>query len=240
MTIDLLERAATALGPMLGEVVFVGGATVTLWITDPGAPAPRPTQDVDVVVEVLSRPALHAFESRLRARGFAEDANSPVICRWRYHDKVDDDLILDAMPADASLLGFANRWQGAAVPHAVEQRLPSRGDPGDPAAHLMATKLETFRGRGRGDHLASHDLEDVVILIDGREELVDDILAAPAELRRHLASECGALLADARFVDAIFGFLRPDRASQARAQTIVVPRLLAIAAGPEPQTSAPL
>lgn len=49
MSIELLERGAGALGALLDRVVFVGGATVTLWITDLGAPAPRPTKDVDVV-----------------------------------------------------------------------------------------------------------------------------------------------------------------------------------------------
>lgn len=55
MSIELLERAALVLGPLAEEVVFVGGATVVLWITDPGAPPPRPTLDVDVVVEVTTR-----------------------------------------------------------------------------------------------------------------------------------------------------------------------------------------
>lgn len=55
MSVELLERAAAALGELSAEVVFVGGATVSLWITDPGAPPPRPTLDVDVVVEVSSR-----------------------------------------------------------------------------------------------------------------------------------------------------------------------------------------
>lgn len=54
MSIELLELAADALGPLLDEVVFVGGATVTLWITDPGAPPVRPTKDVDVVVEYIA------------------------------------------------------------------------------------------------------------------------------------------------------------------------------------------
>ena len=52
MSVELLELAAAALGELLDEVVFVGGATVGLWITDPAAPAPRPTKDVDVIVEV--------------------------------------------------------------------------------------------------------------------------------------------------------------------------------------------
>jgi hypothetical protein len=73
LSIELLELAADGLGPLLDEVVFVGGATVTLWITDPGAPPVRPTKDVDVVVEVATRSAFHDFEARLRHRGFAED-----------------------------------------------------------------------------------------------------------------------------------------------------------------------
>ncbi len=44
-----------------------------LWVTDPAAPAPRPTKDVDVVVEVTSRASFHEFEARLRALGFKED-----------------------------------------------------------------------------------------------------------------------------------------------------------------------
>ena len=66
MTIALLERAAVALGPLVAEVAFLGGATVELWITDPGAPAPRPTKDVDVVVEITTRAGFDEFQGRLR------------------------------------------------------------------------------------------------------------------------------------------------------------------------------
>ena len=82
----MLEAAADALGDLLPEVVFVGGATIGLWITDPAAPAPRPTKDVDLIVEVASRGGFYEFEERLRARGLREDAQSGVICRWRQRD----------------------------------------------------------------------------------------------------------------------------------------------------------
>ena len=117
MSIALLERAASALDDLLKGVVFLGGATVGLWITDPAAPEPRPTKDVDVIVEVTSRGRFAEFEERLRAHGFREDQESGIICRWRHGD----DLILDAMPTDASILGFENRWQAAAVPFAVSR-----------------------------------------------------------------------------------------------------------------------
>lgn len=67
MSIELLEAAAEALDELLDEVVFVGGATMVLWITDPAAPPVRPTKDVDVIIEVATRTAYYAFEERLRA-----------------------------------------------------------------------------------------------------------------------------------------------------------------------------
>jgi hypothetical protein len=93
----------------------------------------------------------------------------------------------------------------------------------------MATKLEAFHGRGRGDHLGSRDLEDIVLLVDGRESLVDEVLEAASDVRAYLTDEVGALLDEPRFVDALFAFLRPDAASQARGDSVVLPRLRAIA-----------
>lgn len=113
MSVELLERGHAALGELVDEVVFVGGATVTLWITDPAAPPPRPTKDVDVIVEVATRSGYHAFEDRLRAAGFKGDEH--VICRWHHRSGV----IVDAMPTKAELLGFENRWQREAFPPSV-------------------------------------------------------------------------------------------------------------------------
>ena len=123
MSTELLERAAAALGPLADEVAFVGGAAVVLWITDPGAPPSRPTKDVDVVVAVTSRLGFYDFQDRLRARGFREDSESGVIRRWRFDDG--DDLVLDAMPATGSIMGFENPWQERALPHAAHRPLPS-------------------------------------------------------------------------------------------------------------------
>lgn len=76
MSIDLLERAAEDLGDeILAEVVFVGAASVALWITDEAAQPLRPTADVDVVVEIATRMGYVAFEERLRARGSRDDGH---------------------------------------------------------------------------------------------------------------------------------------------------------------------
>ena len=201
----MLDEAADALGDLLGEVVFVGGATIGLWITDPAAPEPRPTKDVDLIVEVASRGGFYEFEERLRARGLREDAQSGVICRWRHGD-----LILDVMPTDASILGFANRWQALAVPHAIERELPSGARIAAVSPpFLVATKLEAFAGRGRGDYLASRDFADVVSLLDGRAELVDEVGSSPTELREYIADELERHRSHPRFLDGIYGGLSP-------------------------------
>jgi hypothetical protein len=116
VNIELLELAESALGNLVDEVVFVGGATVALWISDPAAPAVRPTDDVDVVVEVATRAGFYEFEAKLRDVGFREHQESRVICRWRH---LRTGLILDAMPSRADILGFENQWQAAAIPHAI-------------------------------------------------------------------------------------------------------------------------
>ena len=223
MSLELLERAAQALEPVLSDVVFLGGASIVLWITDPAAPAPRPTKDVDVVVEVTSRTSFHAFEERLRSLGFKEDQEDGIICRWRHRD---DDLILDAMPADAAILGFENRWQGASIPHAVECVLPSGARiRAAPPAYLLATKIEAFNGRGGEDFLGGRDFADMIALIDGRQELPGEVQASEPELRAYIASELKRLSAHPRFREGVSGALRGDFASQARAEAAVLPRI---------------
>lgn len=230
MSIELLERGAVALGPLLDEVVFVGGATVALWLTGEAAIHARPTNDVDVVVELSSRPELHRFEARLRDHGFRDAHQSGVICRW-LHGPAADPLVVDVMPTDASLLGFANRWQAEGVVHAVTHELPSgREIAAIPPPYLVATKLEAFRGRGGGDFAASHDLEDIVTLLDGYERLVDEVRDGSGAMREYVSLECRSLLADTGFVDKLPWHLRPDPASQARLDLIVLPRLEALAA----------
>jgi hypothetical protein len=223
VSVELLERAAQALEPVLSDVVFLGGASIVLWITDPAAPAPRPTKDVDVVVKVASRTAFHAFEEQLRSLGFREDQEDGVICRWRHGD---DELILDAMPSDADILGFENRWQGASIPHAVDRALPSGATiRATTPPYLLATKIEAFNGRGKEDLLGSRDFGDAIALIDGREELVAEVQRSEPDLREYLTAELGRLAGHPRFREGISGAVQADLASQARAEAIVLPRI---------------
>jgi len=63
--IQMLEVAVGHLEPLLEEVVFVGGATIELWISDPLVPPVRATADVDVVVAPPRCNADQGVDSRL-------------------------------------------------------------------------------------------------------------------------------------------------------------------------------
>ena len=171
----------------------------------------------------MTRHEFYVFEARLRAKGFSEDQEDGVICRWR-HDT--SDLILDAMPAQAGILGFENRWQGAALPHAIQRELPS-GQPIRAASppYLLATKLEAFKSRGNADLLESREFGDVIAMIDGRPELVDEVLAAEADVRGYIAEEFRSGVAAPRLGDGLAGAVRPDAASQARVDEIIMPAI---------------
>lgn len=228
--VEMLERAAIALDPLIDEVVFVGGATVGLWATDPAAPEFRPTNDVDVIVEVATRAAYYAFEERLREAGFANAPEGNLICRFRHRES---DLILDAMPTDGAILGFEGRWLKEAFPHAVSTRLPSgRSIHVLTPAHLLATKLEAFSSRGGGDLYASADFEDIITLVDIREELGPELAAAPDALRSYVANEIGDLLDHESFASAGEGALSGGPETRERFELVLRPRLEAIAASP--------
>jgi hypothetical protein len=107
-----LLATARRLGSLCDEVVFVGGQVTELLVTDPAAARIRPTVDVDVVVPVASRAGWQALERRLASLGFHPDRRRGApICRFRS----EDDLVLDAMPRDARILGFTNPWYELAV-----------------------------------------------------------------------------------------------------------------------------
>jgi predicted nucleotidyltransferase len=223
--LEQLIRTAALLQPMLGDLVFVGGAVTSLLVTDEGAGLPRTTLDVDAIAEISSYTEYTAFGERLRALGFFEDASEDApLCRW-----VHSGTILDAMPLDETILGFSNRWYPAAMEAATIHRLP-----GDleirvvTAPYFLATKIEAFKGRGQGDFLASHDLEDLIYVIDGRSTIVEEVQRATPLLREYLHAEIAGFLAARGFIDALPGYLLPDPTSQARIGT-VLRRLRALA-----------
>lgn len=211
----IVELIAHALSDLGEQFVLVGGCAAGLLISDTARGSVRATDDVDLIVELVGASAGSTLDAKLRAAGFQ---NVPeVICRWQHQG-----IKVDIMPTTDDIYGFSNPWYPEAMRTANTTRLPSgREFRVISAPLLIATKLVAFQDRGQGDFQSSHDLEDIVAVIDGRPELIAEFHQASAEVRAFLDDEIGVLLGTRAFVDAISRHLRPDSGSQARVPLII-------------------
>ncbi len=215
--LEILMLAVNQLGDVAEEMVFLGGCATGLLISDPAAPPIRVTRDVDAIVQVVSHADYYQLSEKLRAQGFTEDMSEDApICRW-----VADDVILDVMPTDPEILGFGNKWYVPAMenseviplPNGVQIRMVS-------APYFLITKLEAFDGRG-GDYLTSHDIEDIIAVLDGRPEIGEEIRRSEPELYNEVSERLNNLLQQSKFVDAVSGHMPTDETSQARVSIIL-------------------
>lgn len=187
----MLETVAEAIGDDLRErLVFVGGCTTALFITDPiTLEDVRATDDVDLIIDLAGYGEWAQLQEQLRQKGFSESMEEPVICRMLLGD-----LKVDFMPDDEAILGFSNRWYAKGIETAVLHSLTGQLD----IKHLtpplfVATKLEAYLGRGGDDPIGSHDLEDILIVVDGREELVAEVRDADKDVRSFIAEQLSDL-----------------------------------------------
>lgn len=218
----MITTVATALGDDLGpRLVFVGGSTTALFITDTATLEDvRVTDDVDLIVDLAGYPAWAQLQDRLREKGFVEAADTEVICRMKLGE-----LTVDFMPDDPSVLGFGNRWYALGIETAETHSLESGVDilvltP----ALFVATKLEAYKGRGKGDLFSSRDAEDILLLVDGRETLTAEIAHADDDVRRYIAECFRNLLADPNFDDFVDGNIRgpAGRSAIVRARFVAI------------------
>jgi len=225
-----VELIAHVLGPLREQLVFVGGCAAGLLMTDPAATMARVTYDVDLVAEVAALRGYHRMEAEFSRLGFKRDVSPEApICRWRYRD-----LEVDLMPTDPGILGFANRWYPLSVTTASSVTLPSGAAIRLITAPLfVATKFEAFADRGNEDLLGSHDLEDIINVVDGRPELTGEVRDATDELQAYLAEKCVALLALPDFTNYLPGLVAQDETLAQRVAT-VAERLQAIASLKKP------
>lgn len=216
--LDKVELIAQALGSLRERVVFVGGCAVDLLLTDDAAAPSRVTYDVDLIAEVAALADYYVLEAEFASIGFRRDVSPDApICRWRFGD-----LEVDLMPTESRIIGFANRWYPQVIESAQRVVLPSGVTINLITAPLfLATKFDAFAGRGRNDLLGSHDLEDIINVLDGRPEVVAEIIASPRPLRAALAQSFGELHDIPLFESALHGLIFPDETLNLRVQTVL-------------------
>src|SRR5690606_34026275 len=179
-----IQAIANALKELKEQVVFVGGATVSLYADRPVYDI-RPTDDIDVIIVILNYSQRQKLEKRLREIGFTNDVDSGIICRFKIQG-----IIVDIMPTDDSSIGFNNIWYTEGFEHAQNFTLLD----GNiirilTAPYFIATKLEAFKSRGGGDGRISHDFEDIVFVLENRAALWDELHKCDDKLRTYLKKE---------------------------------------------------
>jgi hypothetical protein len=205
-----IKEVATALRTLSQPFVFVGGATVELYGDPSSAPGARPTDDVDIVVELAGYGGYGELTERLIALGFNPDATSKVICRYRLRS-----IVVDVMPTHPDVLGFSNRWYPEGFRTAFEYNLDEETTvllftP----TYFIASKLEAFAQRGGTDFRTSTDFEDIVYVLDNCPNLPARLQEGSGEVIPYLQDKFTHLLRHPDIHEGIYGHLEPRFAAQ--------------------------
>ncbi|MBI2605718.1 MAG: hypothetical protein HYW49_06520 [Deltaproteobacteria bacterium] len=200
----LVREVAKGLGHLSEKVVFVGGATTALYITDSQAPKPTLTDDVDLVIEITSLNQYEALEKQLQKLGFKRDpANPGPLCRFKFKD-----IDVDIMPTEERILGFSNRFYPEGIKNAIHADAAGESVKIFSVPFFFASKLEAFQHRGPNDLRFSQDLEDIIEVLDGRKESAEEIKAAPFNVSQYIKERFSNLLSDEHLLqEAASGFL---------------------------------
>jgi len=223
--IETLEKIAKKLGDLTSGMVVVGGCTTGLHITDDTAPAVRKTEDVDLITDVTTR-GFHKLSEELKKVGFKEDISGPI-CRYK-----SGGLLLDVMPINSKAIGVTGRWYKMAYENAEKTKLPSGKEVSViRAPEFLACKLDAFSDRGDGDFLMSKDIQDIIAVIDGRPEIVDEVENSPKALRGYLGEQFKSIITNSDFRNNLPGHLNAE--SQDRIPIIMarIERMSMIEAG---------
>lgn len=206
-----LKDIALVLGDIKDQVVFVGGATVGLYIDDQAAPTPQPSEDIDCVVEIATYGEWCEFEKKLRAKGFqdadfsGEDTNPPTCRKYLLGMKV------DFMPIEEAVLGYGNPWFKRGLENSIVKSIDGIEIKVFKLEHFIATKLKAFNDRGvTGDIRFSQDLEDLTELLDGCTKFEDAVTGAEDEVKTFIVDELKKFTVEADFREAMYGFMAYD------------------------------
>jgi predicted nucleotidyltransferase len=192
--ITRLKVVYGALEELASEVVFVGGATVSLYADRPYSDS-RPTDDVDILVELLSYKSYAAIDEKLRTKGFVNDVQSGIICRY-----IVKGIIVDVMPTADAALGFSNKWYPEAFTRSKEMLIDKgiRIKIFDPV-YFLAVKMEAFKGRGENEGRFSTDFEDIVFLLNKRNAIWQELQQSPENVKQYLKETFNQLLGESYF-----------------------------------------
>ncbi len=200
---ESIVEVASALGELNEKTVFVGGAVVSIYVDDPAAEEVRPTKDIDIALEIVMLGQLEILRQELAKKGFFPDPEENVMCRFVYMG-----ILVDVMSTKEIGWAPANKWFQEGFDH-VEKIILDKLTSINvlPLAYFLATKFDAYHSRGT-DPRTSHDLEDIIYLLDNRKDLASSILSASDNVLVYLQSEFISLLTP-EMEEAVLSHMNP-------------------------------
>ncbi len=180
VNLEIVAQVARALGDINTEVVYIGGAIISIYATDEGAELPRVTTDVDVCVQVSSIGEMETLRERLAQKNIYPDSKGTHLYRYTYKG-----ILIDFIPFEATPFGPTNSYLKPGFEKAFATRIGDAEISVLPVSVFLATKWEAFNSRGSDPRL-SPDFEDIIYVLDNNSELIDDFIEASYDVKKAL------------------------------------------------------
>jgi predicted nucleotidyltransferase len=184
----VIKKVAKALQELTEQMVFVGGAVLTLYADDTAAEDVRSTRDVDLFLEITSYGQLNKLQEKLAAKGFYPAHEEDVMCRFIYKD-----ILIDIMSTDKVGWAPADKWFKPALNYLEQHAIDEVKINILNVAFYFATKLNAFHDRKEDPRMSKH-FEDIIYILDNRINIVNEIKNSPKEVKQYLISEFKELL----------------------------------------------
>jgi len=183
INLAIVAEVARALQNLKEQIVFVGGAVVSLYTDDPAADEVRPTGDVDITIDIVNLSDWSRLQEELALLGFHPDPFGNSICSYKYNN-----IPVDIMSVEDSVFGPSNKWykigfKDLRTTYVEDQEIKILTAP-----CYLATKFEAFLDRG-SDYRTSHDIEDIMYIIDNRTNIVSEVIESESEISLFIAQQ---------------------------------------------------
>jgi len=203
INLAVVAEIAEALKEYNQKMVFVGGAVVSLYTDDTAADEIRPTSDIDMTLNVVSLKEWYNIQKDLAKLGFYPDPFGPAICSYKYKD-----IPVDIMASEDGPLGTANSWYKIGFMDLWKVKVKSQEINILKAPCYLATKFEAFGNRGI-DYRSSHDMEDIIYILDNRIDIVNEIEKSPQKVRKFIQSELNKMVEQSLLNEVLEAHIHP-------------------------------
>ena len=142
INIGVVAKVAEGLQQYREQVVFVGGAVISLYTDDPAADEIRPTKDIDFTINIVNVGEFLKTIEELGKLGFHPDPYGTSICSYTYKK-----YPVDIIPAEDNAFGSTNRWYKIGFEDLWKVKAKDQEIYILSAPCFLATKFEAFNSR---------------------------------------------------------------------------------------------